>query len=148
MLGQQFFKHAIQREIQGKQNTPITENNISISDLMIILNNVHFHFMFGFGFAYPQKKRFCLQIKPGGLIRVHTSVLQPTSLYKSLFISEETSSDELLTLLLSCYNLNEPVEQFSLYEVCNIPLNMYSNYVCIPRDGTFGCVNDKCCVFV
>ncbi|XP_055305667.1 uncharacterized protein LOC129570190 isoform X2 [Sitodiplosis mosellana] len=62
--------------------------------------------------------RFCLQIKPGGLIRVHTSVLQPTSLYKSLFISEETTTDELLTLLLSSYSLDEPVEQFLLYEVC------------------------------
>ncbi|XP_031632302.1 uncharacterized protein LOC116346408 isoform X2 [Contarinia nasturtii] len=62
--------------------------------------------------------RFCLQIKPGGLVRVHTSVLQPTSLYKCLFISEETTTDDLLTLLLSCFNLDEPVEQFSLYEVC------------------------------
>uniref|UniRef100_A0A336M7Z2 CSON011803 protein n=1 Tax=Culicoides sonorensis TaxID=179676 RepID=A0A336M7Z2_CULSO len=62
--------------------------------------------------------RFCLKMKPGGLIRVHTSVLQPNSQYKSLLISEETSSDELLSLLLSCYNLLEPVEYYSLYEVC------------------------------
>lgn len=62
--------------------------------------------------------RFCLQQKPGGLIRVHTSALQPNSQYKSLLISEETTSDELLALLLSCYNSIEPVEQFSLYEVC------------------------------
>lgn len=62
--------------------------------------------------------RFCLQQKPGGLIRVHTSALQPNSQYKSLLISEETTSDELLSLLLSCYNSIEPVEQFSLYEVC------------------------------
>lgn len=61
--------------------------------------------------------RFCLQTKPGGLIRVHTSTLEPTSLYKSLFISEETSSDELLTLLLTCFNSHDPVEQYSLYEV-------------------------------
>lgn len=61
--------------------------------------------------------RFYLQLKPGGLIRVHTSALQPTSQYKSLVISEETTSDELLSLLLSSYNSNEPVEQFSLYEV-------------------------------
>lgn len=61
--------------------------------------------------------RFYLQLKPGGLIKVHTSVLQPTSQYKSLLISEETTSDELLTLLLSSYNSSEPVEQFSLYEV-------------------------------
>lgn len=58
-------------------------------------------------------------MKPGGLIRIHTSVLQPTSLYKSLFISEETTSDELLRLLLSCYDSNEPVEKYSLYEVCS-----------------------------
>ncbi|XP_055547427.1 uncharacterized protein LOC129731447 [Wyeomyia smithii] len=62
--------------------------------------------------------RFCLQQKPGGLIRVHTSALQPNSQYKSLLISEETTSDELLALLLSCYSSHEPVEQFSLYEVC------------------------------
>lgn len=62
--------------------------------------------------------RFCLQQKPGGLIRVHTSALQPNSQYKSLLISEDTTSDELLSLLLSCYNSIEPVEQFSLYEVC------------------------------
>lgn len=48
---------------------------------------------------------------------MHTSALQPTSQYKSLVISEETTSDELLSLLLSSYNSNEPVEQFSLYEV-------------------------------
>ncbi|XP_037960220.1 uncharacterized protein LOC119689456 [Teleopsis dalmanni] len=64
------------------------------------------------------ESRFCLQLKPGGLIRVHTSALQPTSQYKSLVISEETTSDELLQLLLSCYNSMEPVEQFSIYEVC------------------------------
>lgn len=62
--------------------------------------------------------RFYLQLKPGGLIRVHTSALQSSSQYKSLVISEETTSDELLSLLLSCYNSIEPVEQFSLYEVC------------------------------
>ncbi|XP_055904923.1 uncharacterized protein DDB_G0271670 [Eupeodes corollae] len=64
------------------------------------------------------ESRFCLQLRPGGLIRVHTSALQPTSQYKSLVISEGTSSDELLALLLSCYNSMEPVEQFSIYEVC------------------------------
>ncbi|XP_055852609.1 uncharacterized protein DDB_G0271670 isoform X2 [Episyrphus balteatus] len=64
------------------------------------------------------ESRFCLQLRPGGLIRVHTSALQPTSQYKSLVISDGTSSDELLALLLSCYNSMEPVEQFSIYEVC------------------------------
>uniref|UniRef100_A0A1B0BLU3 Ras-associating domain-containing protein n=1 Tax=Glossina palpalis gambiensis TaxID=67801 RepID=A0A1B0BLU3_9MUSC len=64
------------------------------------------------------ESRFYLQLKPGGLIRVHTSELQPSSQYKSLVISEETTSDELLQLLLSSYNSPEPVEQFSIYEVC------------------------------
>ncbi|XP_055381948.1 uncharacterized protein LOC129612405 [Condylostylus longicornis] len=64
------------------------------------------------------ESRFCLQSKPGGLIRVHTSALQSSSQYKSLVISQETTSDELLCILLSCYNSVEPVEQFSLYEVC------------------------------
>ncbi|XP_032592403.1 uncharacterized protein LOC6561886 [Drosophila grimshawi] len=64
------------------------------------------------------ESRFCLQLKPGGLIRVHTSALQPSSQYKSLVISEQTSCDELLQLLLGCYSSLEPVENFALYEVC------------------------------
>lgn len=64
------------------------------------------------------ESKFHLQMKAGGLIRVHTSALQQTSQYKSLLISEQTTSDELLGLLLSCYNSAEPVEEFSLYEVC------------------------------
>lgn len=64
------------------------------------------------------ESRFCLQLKPGGLIRVHTSALQPSSQYKSLVISEETNCDELLQLLLGCYSSLEPVENFSIYEVC------------------------------
>lgn len=64
------------------------------------------------------ESKFHLKMKQGGLIRVHTSALQQTSQYKSLLISEQTTSDELLGLLLSCYNSSEPVEEFSLYEVC------------------------------
>lgn len=56
-------------------------------------------------------------MKAGGLIRVHTSALQSASQYKSLVIAEETTSDELLGLLLSTYSSIEPIEQFSLYEV-------------------------------
>lgn len=70
-----------------------------------------------------------MQLKPGGLIRVHTSALQPTSQYKSLVISEETTSDELLSLLLSSYNSSEPVEQFSLYEVSEHASCEYYYYV-------------------
>lgn len=88
--------------------------------------------------------RFCLQTKPGGLIRVHTSTLEPTSLYKSLFISEETSSDELLILLLSCFNSTDPVEQYSLYEVSIQPLDCthsccYFSFLDSRHFGTFVC---------
>lgn len=40
------------------------------------------------------------------------------SKYKSLLISEKTTVDELIQMLLNCYNSSERVEQFSLYEVC------------------------------
>ncbi|KOX69224.1 hypothetical protein WN51_04259 [Melipona quadrifasciata] len=41
-----------------------------------------------------------------------------TSKYKSLLVSEQTTVDELIQMLLSCYSSKERVEQFSLYEVC------------------------------
>lgn len=40
------------------------------------------------------------------------------SKYKSLLVSEQTTVDELIQMLLSCYSSKEAVEQFSLYEVC------------------------------
>uniref|UniRef100_T1HD62 Ras-associating domain-containing protein n=1 Tax=Rhodnius prolixus TaxID=13249 RepID=T1HD62_RHOPR len=54
-----------------------------------------------------EESRFSLQIRNGGL-----------SKYKSLLISEYTSVDELIQILLNCYNSKERVEQFSVYEVC------------------------------
>lgn len=64
-------------------------------------------------------------MKPGGLVRVHTTALLSTSFYKSLMIAEDTTSDELLGLLLGYYNSTDPVEQFSLYEVS------FNNQICI-----------------
>ncbi|KAL1494830.1 hypothetical protein ABEB36_010358 [Hypothenemus hampei] len=61
--------------------------------------------------------KFSLQTRRGGLIKVHDSVLNSNSQYKSLLISARTTVDELINLLLSCYNSKERVEQFSLYEV-------------------------------
>ncbi|XP_030761134.1 uncharacterized protein LOC115886185 [Sitophilus oryzae] len=61
--------------------------------------------------------KFSLQTRRGGLIKVHDSVLNSNSQYKSLLISARTTVDELIALLLNCYNSKEPVEQFSLYEV-------------------------------
>ncbi|XP_050309822.1 uncharacterized protein LOC126745843 isoform X1 [Anthonomus grandis grandis] len=61
--------------------------------------------------------KFSLQTRRGGLVKVHDSVLNSNSQYKSLLISARTTVDELIALLLNCYNSKERVEQFSLYEV-------------------------------
>ncbi|KAJ4438183.1 hypothetical protein ANN_14122 [Periplaneta americana] len=62
--------------------------------------------------------RFSLQMRHGGLVKIYDSVLMSGSQYKSLLISDRTTVDELIQILLSCYNSKERVEQFSLYEVC------------------------------
>ncbi|KAG7188780.1 hypothetical protein KM043_008395 [Ampulex compressa] len=62
--------------------------------------------------------RFSLQTRRGGLVKIYDSALMSGSKYKSLLVSEQTSVDELIQMLLSCYSSKERVEQFSLYEVC------------------------------
>lgn len=62
--------------------------------------------------------RFCLQTRRGGLVKIYDSVLMSGSQYKSLLISDLTTVDEVIHILLNCYNSKERVEQFSLYEVC------------------------------
>nr|CAH0099692.1 unnamed protein product [Daphnia galeata] len=72
--------------------------------------------------CYPRGgSRFSIQMRRGGLVRVHDSVLMPNSQYKSLLISERTTIDDLIELLLRCHSNNERIERFSIYEVCNIP---------------------------
>lgn len=46
------------------------------------------------------------------------TILSFQSRYKSILVSERTTVDELIRILLNCYNSCERVEQFSLYEVC------------------------------
>ncbi|KAF7998547.1 hypothetical protein HCN44_010955 [Aphidius gifuensis] len=62
--------------------------------------------------------RFSLQTKRGGLVKIYDCALMSGSKYKSLLVSERTTVDELIQMLLNCYNSSERVEQFSLYEVC------------------------------
>ncbi|KAF4517212.1 hypothetical protein B566_EDAN005266 [Ephemera danica] len=62
--------------------------------------------------------RFALQMRRGGLVKIYDSILMSGSQYKSLLISERTTVDELIQILLNCYNSKERVEQFSVYEVC------------------------------
>lgn len=61
--------------------------------------------------------RFSLQTRRGGLVKIYDSALMPGSQYKSLLVSERTTVDELLQMLLNCCNSQERVEHFSLYEV-------------------------------
>ncbi|XP_046425729.1 putative uncharacterized protein DDB_G0277255 [Neodiprion fabricii] len=66
----------------------------------------------------PGDSRFSLQTRRGGLVKIYDSALMSGSKYKSLLVSEHTTVDELIQMLLSCYSSSERVEQFSLYEVC------------------------------
>ncbi|XP_023320123.1 uncharacterized protein LOC111695143 [Eurytemora carolleeae] len=63
--------------------------------------------------------RFTLQMKKGGLVRIHDSVLMNESQYKSLLISEDTTVEDVVRILLHCYNLERfQNNKFSLYEHC------------------------------
>ncbi|CAB3230321.1 unnamed protein product [Arctia plantaginis] len=61
--------------------------------------------------------KFSLQMRPGGLIKIYDSALMSSSQYKCLLTSERTTVDEVLAILLHCYDSTEGVERFSLYEV-------------------------------
>nr|CAD7587615.1 unnamed protein product [Timema genevievae] len=61
---------------------------------------------------------FCTIGSRSGYHRLNSSATSLWSQYKSLLISDRTTVDELIQILLSCYNSKEQVEQFSLYEVC------------------------------
>lgn len=62
--------------------------------------------------------KFSLQMRRGGLVKVYDSCLMAGSQYKSLLISERTTSEELIQLLLNCYSLKDQPYKFSLVEVC------------------------------
>ena len=64
--------------------------------------------------------RFTLQQRKGGLVKIHDSVLMEESQYKCLFISEETTVEEVIVILLHCYGLEkvERAGRYCLYEQC------------------------------
>ena len=64
--------------------------------------------------------RFVLQMRKGGVVKVHDSVLMAESQYKCLFISEETTVEEVIEILLHCYGLEkvEAAQRYSMYEEC------------------------------
>ena len=63
--------------------------------------------------------KFTLQMKRGGLVRIHDSVLMSESKYKSLLISENTTVREVITILFHCYGL-ERIERVDRYILCEI----------------------------
>lgn len=66
----------------------------------------------------PGESEFHLKIKSGGLIKIFTNALNTETQYRNLLISDETTSDEVVQLLLNFFNMKEPLEEFSIYQVC------------------------------
>ncbi|XP_022665024.1 uncharacterized protein LOC111252012 isoform X3 [Varroa destructor] len=63
------------------------------------------------------ESKFLLQTRRGGLIRVYDSCLMAGSLYKSLLVSEKTTAEQVVQLVLHCYNSLERPSKFALYLV-------------------------------
>ncbi|XP_022238174.1 uncharacterized protein LOC106478480 [Limulus polyphemus] len=68
----------------------------------------------------PPVCRFLLQMRRGGLVKVYDSCLMTGSLYKSLLISDRTTTEEVIQLLLHCYNSKERPNKFSLFEISSV----------------------------
>lgn len=63
--------------------------------------------------------RFSLQMKKGGLVRIYDSVLMNESQYKSLLISDDTTVEDVVRILLHCYGLEKfQINKFCVYEHC------------------------------
>jgi len=62
--------------------------------------------------------KFSLQMRKGGLVRVYDSVLVEELKYKCLCISEETTVEDVISMLLNCYGIEdtEEVSRFCIYE--------------------------------
>jgi len=63
--------------------------------------------------------RFTLQMRKGGLVRVHDSVLMAESKYKCLLISDNTTVNEVVSILFHCYGL-ERIERVDRYQLCEV----------------------------
>ncbi|XP_022255306.1 uncharacterized protein LOC106470149 [Limulus polyphemus] len=75
---------------------------------------------FRFLSSNPPVCRFMLQMRRGGLVKVYDSCLMTGSLYKSLLVSDKTTTEELIQLLLHCYNSKERPTKFALFETSSI----------------------------
>lgn len=63
--------------------------------------------------------KFTLQMRKGGIVRIHDSVLMAESKYKCLLISDQTTVIEVIKILFHCYDLQDVAKEdkFCLYEV-------------------------------
>merc|ERR1719330_1704292 len=66
--------------------------------------------------------KFSMQMKKGGLVRVYDSVLVAELKYKCLLISEDTTVEDVIRILLNCYGLDkmEEISRFCLFEIGEI----------------------------
>lgn len=63
--------------------------------------------------------KFTLQMRKGGLVRIYDKVLMEESNYKSLLISEETTVEDVVRILLHCYGFERlAVRKYTIYEHC------------------------------
>merc|ERR1719189_35445 len=63
--------------------------------------------------------KFTLQMRKGGLVRVYDSVLMAESNFKSLLISEETTVEDMVKILLHCYGFERiSLRKYCIYEHC------------------------------
>jgi len=64
--------------------------------------------------------KFTLQMRKGGLVRIHDSILMAESKYKCLLISEHTTARDVIKLLFHCYGLeacvDSQIDKYSIYE--------------------------------
>jgi hypothetical protein len=68
--------------------------------------------------VYPhQGTKFTLQMRRGGLVKVHYGSLIPGTEYKSILLSPNTSVDELIHLILNSNQCPESPSAFALHEV-------------------------------
>lgn len=59
--------------------------------------------------------KFTLQMRKGGLVRIHDSILMAESKYKCLLISEQTTARDVIKLLFHCYGLEAMESQIDNY---------------------------------
>ena len=71
--------------------------------------------------------RFTLQTRKGGLVRIHDSILMEESKYKCLLISDQTTVNEVISILFHCYGLEriERVDRYELWEQSQQPVSGY-----------------------